>query len=104
MFSRLAASRVKVALADTPVVFLMGPRQCGKTTLVKSLIDDASGDCFGVEVKAAATLTARDFTGLRRLQSVAGSRFKLGVLLYDGDHTTAFGNDLFAVPIGAVWS
>ena len=41
MFPRLAATRVKVALADTPVVFVMGPRQCGKTTLVKSIIDDA---------------------------------------------------------------
>ena len=71
---------------------------------VDVVIESASGDCFGVEVKAAATLTARDFTGLRRLQSVAGSRFRQGVLLYDGDHTTAFGNDLFAVPIGAIWS
>ena len=71
---------------------------------VDVVIESASGDCFGVEVKAAATLIARDFTGLRRLQSVAGSRFKLGVLLYDGDHTTAFGNDLLAVPIGAIWS
>ena len=71
---------------------------------VDVVIENASGDCFGVEVKAAATLTARDFTGLRRLRSVAGSRFRLGVLLYDGDHTTAFGNDLLAVPIGAIWS
>ena len=71
---------------------------------VDIVIENASGDCFGVEIKAAATLTARDFTGLRRLQSVAGSRFRLGVLLYDGDHATAFGNDLLAVPIGVIWS
>ena len=23
---------------------------------------------------------------------------------YDGDHTTAFGDNLFAVPLGALWS
>jgi len=40
MFPRFAANGLKTALADTPVVFLTGPRQCGKTTLVKSLIDD----------------------------------------------------------------
>ena len=40
MFPRFAANGLKTALADTPVVFLMGPRQCGKTTLVKSLLDD----------------------------------------------------------------
>ena len=71
---------------------------------VDVVIENAAGDCFGVEIKAAATLTARDFTGLKRLRSVAGSRFKMGVLLYDGDHTTAFGEDLLAVPIGALWS
>ena len=71
---------------------------------VDVVIENASGECFGVEVKAAATLTARDFSGLRRFRCIAGKRFRLGVLLYDGDHTTAFGDRLFAVPIGAVWS
>ena len=49
-------------------------------------------------------LAARaDFTGLKRFRRVAGKRFRMGVLLYDGDHTTAFGDGLFAVPIGALW-
>lgn len=60
-------------------------------------------DAKGVEVKAAASLRARDFTGLKRFRRVAGKRFRMGVLLYDGDHTTAFGDGLFAVPIGALW-
>ena len=71
---------------------------------VDVIIENASGDCFAVEVKAAATLNARDFSGLRRFRDVAGSRFRLGVLLYDGDRTTAFGEHLFAVPVGALWS
>jgi len=40
MYPRYAAQNVKEALTDTPVVFVMGPRQVGKTTLVKSLIND----------------------------------------------------------------
>lgn len=40
MFPRFAAGRLRTALADSPVVFLMGPRQCGKNTLIKTLIDD----------------------------------------------------------------
>ncbi len=44
------------------------------------------------------------FAGLKCFQSVAGNRFKIGVLLYDGDHTTAFGDNLHAVPLGALWS
>lgn len=71
---------------------------------VDLVIEDASGDCYGIEVKAAASLHARDFTGLKRLRRIAGKRFRMGVLLYDGDHTTSFGEGLYAVPIGALWS
>lgn len=71
---------------------------------VDVVIENAVGDCFAIEVKAAATLSAKDFTGLKRFQGVAGNRFKIGVLLYDGDHTTAFGDNLYAVPLGALWS
>jgi predicted AAA+ superfamily ATPase len=34
-FQRFATERVAVALGDTPVVLLIGPRQCGKTTLAR---------------------------------------------------------------------
>lgn len=71
---------------------------------VDVVIENASGDCFAIEVKAAATLGAKDFIGLKRFQAVAGNRFKMGILLYDGDHTTAFGDGLYAVPLGALWS
>ena len=37
MFRRLAERRLKDALADTPVVVVQGPRQCGKTTLVRQV-------------------------------------------------------------------
>jgi predicted AAA+ superfamily ATPase len=71
---------------------------------VDVIIENAMGECVAVEVKAAASLSVRDFTGLKRFQSVAGDRFKIGILLYDGDHTTAFGDNLYAVPLGALWS
>jgi predicted AAA+ superfamily ATPase len=35
LFPRFAADRVSTALQDTPVVMVNGPRQCGKTTLVR---------------------------------------------------------------------
>lgn len=34
---RTVTYRVTAALADTPVVMINGPRQCGKTTPVRSL-------------------------------------------------------------------
>lgn len=71
---------------------------------VACVIENARGGCFAVEVKASATLGASDFSGLERFKAVAGNRFKIGVLLYDGDQTLAFGKDLFAVPLGALWA
>lgn len=37
LFRRFSAARVARALKDTPVVMVNGPRQCGKTTLVRSV-------------------------------------------------------------------
>ena len=61
-------------------------------------------DIAGVEVKAAATVTAADFRGLRKLRSATGERFAAGVVLYDGERSVRFAEDLFAVPIAALWS
>ena len=55
-------------------------------------------------MKAAAGLTARDFHPLKRFRSVAGDRFGAGIPLYDGDRSAAFGDRLFAVPLGALWA
>ena len=68
------------------------------------VIETASGNCIGIEVKATASINASDFIGLKRFQNVSGKQFKLGILLYDGEHTTAFGDRLYAVPIAALWS
>lgn len=57
----------------------------------------------GVEIKAAATVRANDFRGLRKLQESAGNRFATGVVLYDGEATASFGDRLFAVPIRSLW-
>jgi hypothetical protein len=57
----------------------------------------------GVEVKAAATVTAADFRGLRKLREAAGKRFAGGVVLYDGETSASFGDGLHAVPLRALW-
>src|SRR5260370_12905827 len=36
---RFSAERVSIALKDTPVVMVIGPRQCGKTTLVRQFVN-----------------------------------------------------------------
>jgi hypothetical protein len=57
----------------------------------------------GIEVKAAATVTAADFRGLRKLKDAAGRRFACGVVLYDGTMSLPFGDSMYAVPTRALW-
>jgi len=42
LYPRLLLPRLTEALADTPVVLIHGPRQCGKTTLAR-MLGDAAG-------------------------------------------------------------
>ena len=57
----------------------------------------------GVEVKASSTVTSADFRGLRKLRDAAGRRFAAGVVLYDGESSASFGDQLYAVPIRTLW-
>ncbi len=57
----------------------------------------------GVEVKAASTVTAADFKGLRKLQGATSRAFAAGVVLYDGDAVAGFGDRFYAVPISYLW-
>ncbi|MBI2466213.1 MAG: ATP-binding protein [Candidatus Rokubacteria bacterium] len=70
---------------------------------VDIVVERGAHEVAGVEVKAAATVTAADFRGLRKLKHAAGKRFAAGVVLYDGEASVSFGGRLFAVPIRALW-
>ena len=70
---------------------------------VDLVVERSARELAGVEVKAGATVTSRDFRGLRRLASVAGRRFRAGVILYDGEASVGFGDGMFAVPIRLLW-
>jgi predicted AAA+ superfamily ATPase len=70
---------------------------------VDIVLERATHEVAGVEVKAAASVTEADFRGLRKLQAAAAGRFRCGVVLYDGEHALSFGAGLYAVPIRALW-
>jgi hypothetical protein len=70
---------------------------------VDVVIENAVGQLIGVEVKAAATVKASDLRGLKKLASMAGDQFKMGVLLYDGTETMPLGDGLWAVPLSTLW-
>ncbi|MCE2558515.1 MAG: hypothetical protein J4F98_07840 [Acidobacteria bacterium] len=57
----------------------------------------------GMEVKAGATVNKADLRGLRKLRQATGSRFAGGVVLYDGEICTIFGDGLYAVCTHPLW-
>ena len=90
LYPRFAEARVVEALADTPVVLVHGPRQCGKTTLARVVGERRGFAYFSFDDDVA-------------LADAAGDRFAAGVVLYDGEACAGFGDRLFAVPIRALW-
>lgn len=70
---------------------------------IDCIIENARGEYFAVEIKASATITAKDFKTLQHFRNTEKDKFRMGVLLYDGEKVLPFGEKLFAVPIYALW-
>jgi predicted AAA+ superfamily ATPase len=70
---------------------------------VDIVIERGSRELVGIEIKASATVTIKDFLSMEKLRRAAGKRFIAGVVLYDGETTASFGDGFFAVPVRALW-
>lgn len=71
---------------------------------VDLVLESARGKVAGIEVKASATVRPQDFRGLERLKRLAGEQFACGVILYVGAQVIPFGDDMWAVPVSALWA
>lgn len=73
---------------------------------VDFVIENASGEIIGVEVKAAASVSVSDLAGLKKLAGLAPQVFKAGIILYDGTETLPLGQTngrpLWAIPISTL--
>ena len=70
---------------------------------VDMVLEHAAGTVIGIEVKAAETVRAEDFRGLRHLSNRLGDRFRAGIVLYAGEQQLSFGDRLAALPMAALW-
>jgi predicted AAA+ superfamily ATPase len=70
---------------------------------VDLVLEDTRGRIVGIEVKSAATLRPKDFSGLRKLEEAAGAKFVQGILLHDHDRVTPYSETIRAAPVSLLW-
>jgi hypothetical protein len=70
---------------------------------VDFVIENTAGELTCIEVKASATVSESDLKGLKKLASLAGDQFKMGVVLYNGEETLPLGQHLWAAPLSSLW-
>jgi hypothetical protein len=63
----------------------------------------AGGRLVGIEVKAGASVSARDARHLVWLREELGERFAAGVVLHTGSRVYGLGERIVAAPICALW-
>lgn len=56
-----------------------------------------------IDVRAASTVRAEDFRGLRHLADRLGDDLLTGIVLYTGQQTLPFGPRFRAIPLSALW-
>jgi len=70
---------------------------------VDFVLENQAGALIGIELKAAASVSKSDLSGLRRFRQASGDAFQQGLVLYDGTETLPLGDGFWAVPIAVFW-
>ena len=71
---------------------------------VDLLIETAGGQLIGIEVKAAATVTASDSRHLAWLRDQTGDAFAAGIVLHTGPYAFPVSDRIVAAPVSTLWS
>lgn len=79
-------------------------RTRGGAREVDAVLERRGGQIVGVELKASASLSPRDFRGLEELRESRGESFVAGVVIHAGEQTLPFGDRLWALPVSALWN
>jgi uncharacterized protein len=70
---------------------------------VDIILENRAGELVGIEIKSSISINTNDFKGLQLLADSLPKKFKRGIIFYTGNKFLSFGENLFVVPIGALW-
>ncbi|MFC1838418.1 ATP-binding protein [Thermodesulfobacteriota bacterium] len=69
------------------------------------LIEREDNALLGIEIKAGSAINKNDFKHMAWFKNnIAKNRLFVGVILYTGEHSASFGNDMWAIPFGMLWT
>lgn len=69
------------------------------------LIERDDHALLGIEVKTGSTISTTDFKHLAWFRdNIAKERPFIGIVMYSGEHAGSMGDNLWAVPFGALWN
>ncbi|KKX99177.1 hypothetical protein AAY78_03190 [Microbacterium sp. Ag1] len=71
---------------------------------VDAVLETPDGRVVGIEVKATATVRAKDASGLSVLRDRLGDRFVAGYVLHSGRSSVAVGDRIAAIPMDSLWA
>ena len=76
-----------------------------KDQIEVDLIIEFGSDLWGVEVRAAASISPGDSHGLQRLAHIAGRHFRGGLVLYNGGALLPMDRkrNILALPLAHLW-
>ena len=69
---------------------------------VDIVLERSNGDVVGIEVKASDSVGANDVKGLSRLKTIAGDRFKRGLVFHTGAESALLGANIWAMPVSCL--
>ncbi|MGH3197120.1 MAG: ATP-binding protein, partial [Streptosporangiaceae bacterium] len=67
------------------------------------ILEGPGGAVVGIEVKGSVSPGADAARHLRWLKGQLGERFTAGIILHLGTRSTSFGDDIYALPVSALW-
>ncbi len=71
---------------------------------VDFILEATDGSIIGIEVKSSSQFSEKSVKGLSQLKEQFKDKFKIGVVLYQGTQVLPIEPDIYAVPLGYLWS
>ncbi len=70
---------------------------------VDFILEANGGQIIGIEVKSTSKISTRNFQNLETLKQDVGDKFKRGFVIHPGKSAVQFGDELYALPLAALW-